>query len=342
MMDPERRSDVRPSVRTPNWTTLALIGALILLILLIAYFVSSRSPNQDKLTANEVAQSGQQQQQQPTKVAAPEKLCASNETYDLIKRELFRRAAQLRGSDQTAFDQLSTYAVLRMENPVMESQNSSTQAVNCSGSLSLDLPPGVAVVGGRRTLNSDVDYTIQPAADGSGNVVLLRNADAIIAPLATLARVGQTAPAPAAAAPGPGPTPAPTPSAPVQAPTVAPQRAPTVQPTPSPIQRRPPPPTPVVPTGARPSFDCAKARTKGEIAVCSNAGLAALDRNMAAQYGRAVAGATPEQRALLRATRNRFLAYRDRCPNRACIGDAYVGRMREIRDIMEGTWQPRR
>ena len=339
MMDPEGRSDVRRSVRTPNWTTLALIGALILLILLIAYFVSSRNPDQDKLTGNEVAQGGQQQQQQPTKAAAPEKLCASPQTYDLIKRELFRRAAQLRGSDQTAFDQLSTYAVLRMENPVMESQNSSTQAVNCSGSLSLDLPPGVAVVGGHRTLNSDVDYTIQPAADGSGNVVLLRNADAIIAPLATLARVGQTAPAPAAPTPGP----APSPSAPVQTPPVAPQRAPAAQPAPSPpVQRRPPPPTPVAPTGARPSFDCAKARTKGEIAVCSNAGLAALDRNMAAQYGRAVAGATPEQRALLRATRNRFLAYRDRCPNRACIGDAYVGRMREIRDIMEGTWQPRR
>ena len=62
------------------------------------------------------------------------------------------------------------------------------RSVNCSGSLSLDLPPGVAAVGGRRTLTADIDYTVQPAADGSGDVVLLRNADAIIAPLATLAR----------------------------------------------------------------------------------------------------------------------------------------------------------
>ena len=50
-------------------------------------------------------------------------------------------------------------AVLRMENPVMESQDSTTGAVNCSGSLALDLPPGVAVVGGRHSLSSDVDYT---------------------------------------------------------------------------------------------------------------------------------------------------------------------------------------
>jgi uncharacterized protein len=97
-----------------------------------------------------------------------------------------------------------------------------------------------------------------------------------------------------------------------------------------------------MPTAARPSFDCTKAHTKGEIAVCANSGLAALDRNMAAQYGRAVATASPEQKALLRRTRDRFLAYRDRCPNRACIGEAYVGRMREIRDIMEGRWQPPR
>jgi len=55
-----------------------------------------------------------------------------------------------------------------------------------------------------------------------------------------------------------------------------------------------------------------------------------------------LSAASPEQRALLQSTRDRFLGYRDRCPNRQCIADSYVGRMREIRDIMEGRWQPRR
>lgn len=330
-MEPERRSDVRRSVRTPNWTTLALIGGLIVLVLLIAYFASSRNADQDKLTRNELAQSGNGQQTQQTASTSADKLCASKETYDLIKRELFRRAAQLRGSDQAAFDQLSAYAVVRMENPVLESRDSGTGGVNCSGTLSLDLPPGVGVVGGRRTLTADVDYTVQPAADGSGNVVLLRNADTIIGPLATLARVGQTNAAPqAGAAPPPS-----TPSTPAPAPAQQAQQQPS-QPVPAPQ----PPRAPSSASGARPSFDCAKARTKGEIAVCSNAGLAALDRNMADQYRDAIAHATPEQRALLRRTRDRFIAYRDRCPNRSCIGDAYVGRMREIRDIMEGAWRP--
>ena len=329
-MEPERRSDVRRSVRIPNWTTLALIGALIILVFLVAYLMTSRNPGQDKLTQNGAAET-----QQSAKATSPEKLCASNETYDLIKRELFRRAAQLRGSDQTAFDQLSAYAVLRMENPVLESRDSSTGGVSCSGTLSLDLPPGVAIVGGKRTLTSDVDYTVQPAADGSGNVVLLRNADTIIGPLATLARTGQvgqpSAPQPQAPVESPPPTPG-------AAPQPQPQQS-APQPAPAPAQPQPTKqPGPSVP-GAHPSFDCAKARTKGEIAVCSNAGLAALDRNMADQYRNAIRQATPEQRALLRRTRDRFLAYRDRCPNRSCIGDAYVGRMREIRDIMEGSWR---
>nr|NUR37836.1 hypothetical protein [Sphingomonas sp.] len=75
--------------------------------------------------------------------------------------------------------------------------------------------------------------------------------------------------------------------------------------------------------------------------MCNEAGLAALDRQMAAQYSRAFAAASPEEREILRQSAHRFYAYRDRCPNTACMGDAYTGRMREIRDIMEGRWQAR-
>lgn len=322
-MDPESGSRVQRPVRTTNWTTLALIGGLIVLVLVIAYFATRGNSNQDKLTENEVTQNATQ-----AKAPAPEKLCAGNQTYDLIKRELFRRAAQLRGSDQAAFDQLSAYAVVRMENPVMESQDNASGAVNCSGTLSLDLPPGVRIVGGRQTLTSDVDYTVQAAADGSGNIVLLRSADAIIAPLATLARASQQAQVS-------------TPSAP--APEVANEVGSDQQRLDVRTQQQPATVfSPSVSSAAHPSFDCAKARSKGEVAVCSDAGLTALDRNVADQYGRAMSGASAAQKALLRETGDRFLRYRDRCPNRSCIGDAYVGRMREIRDIMEGRWQPPR
>lgn len=325
-MDPEGGSDVRHSVRTPNWTTLGLVGALVVLVLVVAYFATARNSDQDRLSQNEVAQSEQQ-----TKAPSLEKLCASNRTYDLIKRELFRRAAQLRGSDQSAFDQLSRYAVVRMENPVMESQDNSNGRVNCSGSLALDLPPGVGIVGGRQTLTADVDYTVQPAADASGNVVVLRNADSIVGPLATLERVNQsstTVPGTVQGAPAEMNE-----TAPKQPEATPPQASQQLQPVPASGQAS---------SDGHPSFDCAKAHSKGQIEVCSNAGLAALDRNMAAQYAIAMSTASPLQKEHLRRTRGRFMEYRDRCPNRTCIGDAYVGRMREIRDIMEGRWQPPR
>ena len=312
-MEPERQRGVEAPVRRLNWTMIALIGGLVLLVLVIVYFATRGSANQDKLiNANVAATTG------PNR----EKQCASQATYDLIKRDLFRRAAQLRGSDQAAYDQIATAAVVRMENPVMESADSTTGAAHCSGSLSLDLPPGVAIVGGRRTLTADVDYSVQQAADGSGPVVLLSNADAIIAPLATLARVAAPAPvtsnlttneaAPMEAQPG----------------TPVPPTAPS-------------PPAPSTPA-PRASFDCSGARTRGEIAVCSDSGLAGLDRAMASEYAHASAVATPEQREVLRETAHRFYAFRERCPDRQCIASAYAGRLREIRDIIEDRWQPQR
>jgi hypothetical protein len=310
MTEPEGRRDVLRAMPRVNWTTIGLIAGLLLLVLIIAYFATGRNEDQDKLSDAQITQA------QPEDA---EKRCGGKATFDLIKAELFRRAAQLRGSDQAVYDRLAGYAVLRVDNPVMESEDSKSGAVNCSGLASLDLPPGVAAVGGRRTLMADIDYSV--AADGS---VALRNADAIVAPLATLAR---TAPAPQ--------------PAPVQTNEASPEANP-VPPVPPAAPPTPAPPEPPRPVGARPSFDCARASSRSEIAVCSNAGLAELDRKMAAQFSGAMAAATPQQRALLEQTRGRFLRYRDRCASNACIGDAYVGRMREIRDIMEGRWQPRR
>ena len=312
-MDPERPGDVRQPARRLNPTLLALLLGVVILVLLVAYFASSRNPDQDKLKDAQVTTASRR--------TAPDKRCSSQATYDLIKGELFRRAAQLRGSDEAAYDKLSGYAAVRMENAVLESADGDTGAVNCSGSLSLDLPPGVAVADGRRTLMSNVDYTVQPAQNGSGSIVVLRNADSIISALATLGRVAGPPPAPEADETNP----------------VAPEEPQENVAGAGSVSAQPPSAYP-----GRPSFDCSQARTRGEIAVCQDSGLAALDLTMASQYRRALAAASPEEQDLLRQTRDRFLGYRDHCPDRRCIGDAYVGRMREIRDIMEGRWQPGR
>jgi hypothetical protein len=292
-------------MRKINPALVALLGGIAVLILALWLFFASRNPDQDKLINPQLTEAD---------IPDSQKRCAARATSDRMKRELFRRAAELRGSDQDVYNRLAAYAVLRMENPVMEGEDASTGAVNCSASVWLDLPPGVAVAGGRRTLTANVDYGVE-----QGGGLVLSSADGIITPLATLSRVSQ--PPPSAES---NMTAAEEPEANVAASESAAAE-----------------PGPATAFPGRPSFDCGAARTRGEIAVCQYSGLSALDVNMSRQYRRAIAAATPEQRAQLQSSRDRFLAYRDRCPDRRCIGDAYVGRMREIRDIMEGRWQPR-
>ena len=299
--------------------------------------------------------------------AKPEKRCTSERTYDRVKQELFRSAAQLRTSDQAAFDRLSAYSALRMERPLLRSHDKELGTVRCSGTLFLDLPPGVAVVGGRRSLTADIDYILQPAADGSGDVVMLEGDGPITVPLATLARTGETRVAEAGgdypteiaqqqggpvAAESPMPTPetaAPPRQATPPARSLEPEAA-KAKPKPAAAPPAVRPDRTTVPSktaerktvespkaAARPSFNCRYARTRGEIAICKDSRLAALDRQMAAQYYRAIASANAAQRRDLKNSRDAFLRRRDRCREAACIANSYQQRMREISEIRSGS-----
>lgn len=292
--------------RSRTKLVIALLGAVVIVLGAIWYFTGNRNPDQDKLSDPQIEQTAE---------ADHAARCSSEATYDLIKRELVRRAAEARGADQAEFAQLAGTAALRVENPVLEGEDKAAGALNCSGTLYLDLPPGVATSDGRQGLTADVDYTIE----GGGNVAL-RNADSIIAPLATLTRVAEPPPS--------------TPEGNEVAPGTEGNAAASVSANVQPGSSSNSP--------GRPSFDCTRAQSPGEIAVCSDSGLAALDVNMTTQYRRALTTASPDQLRLLQTTRDRFLAYRDRCPGRQCIANAYLGRMREIRDIMQGRLTPAR
>jgi hypothetical protein len=243
---------------------------------------------------------------EPAAAEQPEKLCASSSTYDKIKLELFREAAEVRGRDQATYDKIAAYSAIRVDEPVLRARDEALNSFTCTARLALDLPPGLEVSGGRRSLVASIGYTVQPAAGGSGEMVTLSGADPITAPLATLAKVGPPAPS--------------APIAPVPSDPLAPI---------------PESAAPTAPS-AQPSFDCAKAETRSERAVCASTGLAALDRSMATYYARVVASADDGTAAELRRTRERFIAYRERCTTDACIADAYRGRMREIGDIAAG------
>jgi hypothetical protein len=87
-------------------------------------------------------------------------------------------------------------------------------------------------------------------------------------------------------------------------------------------------------SNSRPSFNCRYAKTRTEKMVCDSDRLAAHDRQMASLFYSAMDDADRRTRRELNRTRDRFLAYRERCRSEACVADAYEGRMREIEDIM--------
>lgn len=256
----------------------------------------------------------------PPPVQGPDTACASSAAYERLKRLVFREAARAGHSDPANFDTLATNSVVRMENPVVESRDEALGITTCAGRFVIELPPGAERgFGGERRLIADVRYTAQAAADGSGLVYRLSGAEPIISRLAGF-DLGRQAP-PIALPPPPQ--------------QVEPQL-----PSPVPAEREGgidarPAPEPVR-AAPRPSFSCAAARTRSERMVCSSGALAASDRAMASLYHSALADADGRQRRALTRTRDRFLAYRERCPNEACIAEAYQGRMMEIRDIMAG------
>ncbi len=90
---------------------------------------------------------------------------------------------------------------------------------------------------------------------------------------------------------------------------------------------------------AQPSFDCAGAGSEAETVICADAGLAALDRELARLYGLALDDPDlgEEARATLEAMQRGRTKWRDACGKSAagletCIAAEYALRIHEIRE----------
>ena len=268
--------------------------------------------NDDKLTDDQVAAASNEQ---PAESIGADPRCAAASSTEAVKRELFRRAAEVRGSNATSYARIAEFALLQMSDAAPTAPSTADQAVDCRGRATLRLPPNLAVAGGRTNLSATIGFSVGRANKGAAPVISLTDDDAITIPLSTLSQKS-------AAPPQPKPVSEPDPITPMP------------EPMPAPI------PDPAANAAvARPSFDCRYARTAGEQAVCGNPTLAGLDQEMAARYRAAVARADAPQARLLQFTRDRFLGYRDRCTSDSCIATVYRGRMREIDDIMANRWR---
>lgn len=258
--------------------------------------------------------------------------CASQASYDRLKALVFEKAAQVRSGNAVLLDRLAASSIVRMEEPVVKSRDEALNVTVCTGRMVIELPPGAEdAFNGERRLVADVEYAAQAAADGSGLVYQLDGAEPMIYRLAAIDL--KNAPR-MAEAPPPSPTPTATPetrvaAAPAPPPPPPPRRTP-------PVARQREPDSPPRPAQARPSFNCRFARTETEHMVCEDERLAARDRAMASLYYQAVAAADPETRRILRGTRDRFLARRERCASPGCVARTYEDRIDEIDRIMTG------
>lgn len=287
-----------------------------------------------------------------------QQLCASSATAARLKQVAFEEAFRVRNADPTNLDRLAASSVVRMENPEVRSFDDGSDVVTCAGRFVLELPPGAErAFNGERRLVADVEYSAQTGTAGA-TVYQLNGAEPLIYRLASFdmqnappqpALPGEEVELAEALPPALGgpeeedeteePTGTPTPRATAE-PTPRPSPRATTRPTPTPSPRR----TEAAREGeepparrrasSNPSFNCRYARSRSEIMVCESSRLAAKDRAMASVFYSALNDADPRQRRELRRTRDRFLAYRDRCANEACIAEAYDGRIEEIRDIM--------
>lgn len=123
--------------------------------------------------------------QQRAEAKRQQNACGSSRAYHALKGRLFDQAQAGYGGDRANLDMLADYSTLRMESPLVDGRDEALDLTRCSGRLFLDLPPGAERgFGGDRRLQADVHYTAQPAADGSGLVYRLTDAEPIVTRLA--------------------------------------------------------------------------------------------------------------------------------------------------------------
>ncbi|MEB5776041.1 lysozyme inhibitor LprI family protein [Aeromonas caviae] len=91
---------------------------------------------------------------------------------------------------------------------------------------------------------------------------------------------------------------------------------------------------PLLASAATPSFDCTKAHSAAEQLVCQDAGLAALDNELAALYPKAIANFSPEQAKEEKAIQRGWIKGRNECwkesNSRQCVEESYQTRITEL------------
>ena len=249
--------------------------------------------------------------QAPKQVAS---LCADSLAAGMIKRELFRRAGEMRGSDGVLLGRAAQASAVRVDSSSKGARNG---ASNCTGWVALDLPPGLVVDGGRTNLNAEVAYSLE-GGSRSPRLASLSGAGRLVRTLATL---------------GPAPK-EPDQGKPIEPAQIAAVVRKLPEPVAAPAARKRSDVKPVqvaqAPTG------CARLVNRADQMICASGNLSSLDRQLALLYRQSWNQADEKKRAALLGSRQRFNDRREACNSPNCMTTAYLSRLKEISDIMAG------
>lgn len=206
LSNPDRRADydasvaehrrirfepVQANAAALRWRSLlwpvAAIGITVLAAGMIAFAVSPPMPGLTKSDSasleaiNPVSKAADARpaEKKPDQAAS---LCSHALAPNLIKQELFRLAAEQASSDRAVLAQAEPMVSARIESVHGEGDSG-----GCGRWLSLDIPPGMVVDGGRTSVAADLDFTLTRNGDGVLQLARLAGAKGIIRSLSTLA-----------------------------------------------------------------------------------------------------------------------------------------------------------
>ena len=254
--------------------------------------------------------------QAPKRVAS---LCTDKSAPGLIRKELFRQAGEMRGTDADLLRRAAEVSVVRIDSSTKDAQK---EVFACTGWIALDLPPGLAVDGGRTNLNAEVSFGLA-GSSRSLRLVSLSGANRLVRTLATLA-------------PAPREPDADKPIEPAQVAAVV--RKPAEPAALPPLQTRKAPDTKPVQT-AQASSGCGRLTNRADQMICASGNLSSLDRQLSLLYRQSWNEADEKKRAALLGSRQRFNDRREACSSPNCMTTAYLSRLKEISDIMAGRSQ---
>jgi curved DNA-binding protein CbpA/uncharacterized protein YecT (DUF1311 family) len=317
-----------PRTKSSRLGPLAAIGFAALALGMVAFAVSPELRDLGSLSPSGAGTEEPRPRPRPSvvtaaaqhKIAPTEDSCSDPSANELIKAELFRRAAQLRPEEQAQFERVASHALLRIDSTSAKEPRATV--TGCSGWLAIDLPRGLVVDGSRSNLNAEVAFGLVHGGKGL-RLASLSGVNSLIRSLATL---------------GP-PAREPESITPTNTKEIASTR-PSVRAAVEPVAAA----SKTVIASPKPSTveanaGCAAASSRSERIVCASANLSSLDRQLTLLYRQSWKQADEQKRAALIGTRQRFNDRREACGTSNCMTTTYVSRLREISDIMAGKGQ---